>query len=45
MNAYGVFFIWEWRAFGRWDRKRNKTIWAFGPIRFFVSRNLGKFKS
>jgi hypothetical protein len=40
MNGYGICFVpmsWAW---GRWDKSLNKTMWAFGPIRFVRYRNI-----
>lgn len=31
-------------AIGRWDI-RNKTVWAFGPLRFSIHRGLGGWKA
>lgn len=39
MNGYSITFVPKSWAFGRWD-KRSKTLWALGPIRFVLHRNL-----
>lgn len=39
MTGFSITFIpFSW-AFGRWDIRR-KTLWALGPIRFGIHRNL-----
>lgn len=43
MTGYGVFIVPMSWALGRWDRSENKTLWALGPIRFFICRNLGAY--
>ena len=43
MTAFSLTFVpFSW-AIGRKDI-RNKTLWAFGPIRFGVHRKLGTWK-
>jgi len=44
MNGYGVFIVPKSWALGRWDVNINKSVWAFGPFRAFVCRNLGPWK-
>lgn len=39
MTGYSITFILRSWAFGRWDI-RKKTLWAFGPLRFGVHREL-----
>ena len=39
MNAYSITIGPKAWAFGRWNI-RSKTLWALGPIRFGLHRNL-----
>lgn len=39
MTGYSITFIPRSWGFGRWDI-RNKTLWALGPFRFGVHRQL-----
>lgn len=39
MNGYSLVLVPMSWAFGRKD-VRNKTLWAFGPLRLAVHRNL-----
>lgn len=40
MNGYGICIVPRSWAFGRWDKKASKTLWAFGPLRFVRYRNI-----
>lgn len=42
MTGFGIFCVPRSWALGRWAKK-NKTLWAFGPFRFHINRNLGKW--
>jgi hypothetical protein len=50
MNGYGILFVPESWAFGRWQVNayhtgpKKKTLWALGPFRFVIHYGLGSWK-
>jgi hypothetical protein len=44
MQGYSIVFVPLSWAKGRWDI-RDKTLWALGPFRFAVHRNLKPWKA
>lgn len=44
MNGYAILFVPRSWALGRWKRGKKKILWALGPFRFVLHKNMLPWK-